>query len=102
VTCEAVIAESCYLLGRISGAREVVLANVESGVFQLPLPLAPCAPAVRRIWNKYRDREISLADAFLVHLANEFGTGDILTLDRDFRVYRWARNNPFRLLIALD
>jgi uncharacterized protein len=102
VTCEAVIAESCYLLRRVSGAREMVLANVESGVFQLPVQLGQCAPAVRRIWSKYRDREIDLADAFLIHLANEFSAGDILTLDCDFRVYRWGRNNLFRLRLPLD
>jgi alpha-tubulin suppressor-like RCC1 family protein len=29
------------------------------------------------------------------------GTGDILTLDRDFEVYRWGSNRRFRLLIRL-
>jgi uncharacterized protein len=35
VTCEAVIAESCYLLRSLSGAAETVLDNVERGVFQI-------------------------------------------------------------------
>ena len=26
-------------------------------------------------------------------------TGRILTLDRDFRLYRWGKNRPFQLLI---
>jgi predicted nucleic acid-binding protein len=33
VTCEAVIAESCYLLRRLPGAAEAVLDNVEGGIF---------------------------------------------------------------------
>jgi predicted nucleic acid-binding protein len=34
-------------------------------------------------------------------LAEELGTGEILTLDSDFQVYRWDRNRPFRLLVDL-
>jgi uncharacterized protein len=56
---------------------------------------------VQKILAKYGDREIDLADACLIHLANELGTGDILTLDRDFQVYRWGRNQPFRMVIPL-
>ena len=39
VTCEAVIAESCYLLRGLQGASEAVLENVERGVFQIPFGL---------------------------------------------------------------
>lgn len=102
ITCEAAIAESCYLLRKVPGAREAVLDNVVEGVFQIPMALPQYAREVRRVLQKYRDRGIDLADACLVQLANEFGTGDILTLDRDFRVYRWGRNNLFRPLIPLN
>jgi len=34
-------------------------------------------------------------------LADEFGTADILTLDKDFQIYRWGRNKPFRVLVNL-
>ena len=101
VTCEAVVAESCYLLRRIPQAVEAVLQNVASGVFVLPLPLPQIAGDVVRIMRTYRDRNVDLADACLVHLANELGTGEILTLDRDFEVYRWGRRNFFRLLVSL-
>jgi predicted nucleic acid-binding protein len=99
VTCEAVIAESCYLLRNVTGAKEAVLENVSSGVFQIPLRLSDAASDVRRILRKYRDRDVDLADACLVHLANEFETGEILTLDSDFQVYRWGRNKTFRSLV---
>ena len=101
VTCEAVIAESCYLLRRLPGAGEAVIDNVIAGVFQIPSQLAETARDVRRIMSKYHDREIDLADACLIHLASSFATGDILTLDRDFEVYRWGRNNLFHSLIRL-
>ena len=43
VTCEAVIAESCYLLRRLSGAPELVLENVARGVFLIPFQLSRVA-----------------------------------------------------------
>jgi predicted nucleic acid-binding protein len=101
VTCEAVIVESCYVLRALHGASARILANVAAGIFQIPLQLSSAAESVQRIMAKYGDREIDLADACLIHLANEFATGDILTLDRDFDVYRWGRNQPFHRLIPL-
>lgn len=101
VTCEAVIAESCHLLRRLAGAPEAVLENVASGIFRIPLPLSACARAVSDILRKYRRRETDLADACLIHLAEELGVGDILTLDSDFHFYRWSRDNPFHLLIPI-
>jgi uncharacterized protein len=99
VTCEAVIAESCYLLRRQAGAAEAILENVRTGVFQIPLQLSSAVASLQRLFRKYRDREMDLADACLVYLAGELQTGDILTLDRDFEIYRWGGNRPFHLLL---
>jgi hypothetical protein len=35
-------------------------------------------------------------------MADQLDSGDILTLDRDFKRYRWRRNRSFRLLIPLE
>lgn len=99
VTCEAVIAESCYLLRQQPGAAEAVLENVRRGLFHIPLQLSQAAASLQRLFRKYRDREMDLADACLVHLAGELETGDILTLDHDFEIYRWGTNRPFHLLL---
>jgi predicted nucleic acid-binding protein len=99
ITCEAVVAESCYLLRGHPGAAEAILENICTGVFQIPGRLTVAAASLQRLFRKYRDREMDLADACLIHLAGEFETGDILTLDRDFEVYRWGTNKPFRLLL---
>lgn len=101
ITCEAVIAESCYLLRNLAGAPEAVIENVAAGVFQIPFQLSREAVGLKQVLRKYRDRKIDLADACLIRLAEEFETADILTLDRDFAVYRWSRNKPFRILLAL-
>jgi predicted nucleic acid-binding protein len=49
--------------------------------------------------KKYARIPMDFADACLVHLADELGTGRILTLDSDFRVYRWRKARAFELLI---
>jgi len=72
-----------------------------AGTFQIPIQLSGCAAAIQRILRKYRDREVDLADACLIHLATELRTGEILTLDRDFTVYRWGANRPFHSIIPL-
>jgi uncharacterized protein len=97
ITCEAVIAESCYLLRGLPGACEAVIDNVTAGIFQIPFQLSREAPGIKQILRKYRDRRIDLADACLIRLADEFEAPDILTLDEDFTVYRWGRNKTFRL-----
>lgn len=99
VTCEAVIAESCYLVRHLKGAPEAVIANVAAGIFQIPFSLAQSAEQVNTYLRKYQDIGIDLADACLIHLATELRVPEILTLDSDFRRYRWGRNNPFRLLV---
>jgi predicted nucleic acid-binding protein len=102
VTCEPVLAESCYLLRSAPAGIDLVLANLEEGIFEIPFRLAASVAQVRSIIEKYKDRPASLADACLVQMADELGTGDILTLDSDFAHYRWRRNRPFNLLIPLS
>jgi predicted nucleic acid-binding protein len=102
VTCEAAIAEACYLLRRTSGAPEAIIRNVASGVFQTPVRLADQANAVEKLLKKYRYVPMALADACLVDLADQMDTGQILTLDRDFEIYRWRSRRKFELLIDLS
>jgi predicted nucleic acid-binding protein len=102
MTCEAVITESCYLLQGIPGAAEDILANVAKGTFQIPFQLSARAPQIQQILHKYRDTPADFADACLIAMADELDTGDILTLDSDFKHYRWRRNRAFHMLIPLD
>jgi len=101
VTCEAVIAEACYLLRSFSGASEAILQNIERGVFQIPLRLDAEVLAIRTLLKKYRNIPMDLADACLVCLADRLETGRILTLDSDFSIYRWRKNRIFENLIDL-
>ena len=99
-TCEAVIAESCYLLRRMKGAPKAVLTNVTTGVFRVPFRLEASADAVARLMRRYADVPMDLAAACLVQMADELDTGHVLTLDSDFDVYRWRRQRKFRNLLS--
>ncbi len=101
ITCEAVIAESCYLLRSLDNAGAAVVENVDRGIFQIPYRLSGNAGGVIKLMRKYADTPMDFAEACLVDMASDFQTGRILTLDADFRVYRWGRNRPFELLLAI-
>jgi len=100
-TCEAVVAEACYLLRRTHGAPEAIIKNVANGVFQMPVRLVDRAASVEKLLKKYRDVPMDLADACLVDMADQIDTGQILTLDSDFEIYRWRSRRKFELLIDL-
>ncbi len=101
ITCEAVIGESSHLLRHLYGAKESVVENVQHGIFQIPYVLSERAAEVAKLLKKYADVPMDLADACLVDLATQTGSGRILTLDSDFKIYRWGRNRAFELLIDL-
>jgi predicted nucleic acid-binding protein len=100
VTCEAVIAEACFLLRAIPGAADAVLVNVERGEFQIPFALARASKTIRGLMRRYANVPMAFADACLVHLADEIDSGRILTLDDDFAIYRWRRSHVFERLPA--
>ncbi len=99
LTCEAVIAEACYLVRRLHGATADLLKDVALQRFVIGYSLTERSTQVARLMAKYADVPMDLADACLVDMATVFNTGRILTLDSDFRIYRWGRNRKFDLLI---
>ncbi len=101
VTCEAVIAEACYLLRGLPGAADMVLENVERGAFEIPFRLDRASRAIRTLMRRYATVPMDFADACLVHMAEELDSGRILTLDDDFAIYRWRRSRAFDRLPAI-
>jgi predicted nucleic acid-binding protein len=102
VTCEPVIAECCFLLRNVPGAQGAVMENVASGAFEIRFRLDRAAAKTKAILERYANVPADLADACLIAMAEELDTGDILSLDSDFEVFRWSRSRPFHLLIPLD
>jgi predicted nucleic acid-binding protein len=104
VTTWPVMTETCHLLatrvGHVSLTR--FLAAAHQGAFQVFTLRIDHLPQITTLMNKYRDLPMDLADASLVVLAGELGSGKILSTDtRDFRTYRWKNRHPFTNLLAV-
>ena len=88
VTCEAVIAETCYLLRAHPVAANHIKHFVQTGVIQVPFSIQAEHAPVFQLMRKYRDVPMSFADACIVRMT-ETGLGHLVfTLDSDFHVYR--------------
>ena len=94
LTCEAVVAETCYLLG---SRRGLAMEMLSDGLVQIAFRLEDHVKPVHALMAKYADVPISFADACLVRMA-ELGGGPVVTLDRDFLVYRAHRRRRIPLL----
>ena len=83
------VTEAMYLLSDLPKAQEAVWEMLARGILQLlPLDLAD-VPRIRELMGKYADRQMDLADAVLVRVAEREGIRKIFTVDReDFSIYR--------------
>jgi uncharacterized protein len=102
VTCEACVAETLHLLHHARHAVKALLDNIRDGAIEVPFRLSDSVVEIENHMERYADTPCDFADACLIELAGQVGTGDILTLDRHFKHYRWRRNRRFNLLIPLD
>jgi uncharacterized protein len=102
ITTWPVLAEACRLLIKRLGpeAQEALIEAGIRGAYDV-FGLEPRhLPRVRELLEHYRTLPMDLADASLVILAEELGTGRIFSTDqRDFGTYRWKRHKPFTSLL---
>lgn len=103
ITTWPVLAETCHFFiqkDNVQGA--TLLINIlENGLLELFQIEKKYFPDVRTLLLKYKDLPMDLADASLVILANELGSGDIVSTDqRDFKTYRWKSHQPFNNLLT--
>jgi len=97
-----VMTETCHMLAtRLgTGAEIAFIRSAALGAFDVFALDTSHLPRVEALMDKYRDLPMDLADASLVVLAEESGTGDILSTDtRDFGSYRWKNRKPFKNLL---
>lgn len=102
VTTMPVMTETCHLMLSRLGVRSQ-LAFIESwgrGAFRVFDVSKVHADRIHALMERYQELPMDLADASLVLLAEELGTGRILSTDqRDFRAYRWKHRKPFKNLL---
>jgi predicted nucleic acid-binding protein len=98
-SCEAVVAEACFLLRKIDPAGPAeVIGLLRKGVYDLSFSLRDHATNVEALLKKYSDQPISLADACLIRSAEIHHEPRIFTFDMDFSRYRWARGRRFEMI----
>jgi predicted nucleic acid-binding protein len=105
ITTWPVLTETCHLLAARLGSRalERFVAAGAGGAYELFSLQRSHLARVEALMRKYRDLPMDLADASLVILAEEAGSGRILSTDvRDFRTYRWKNRKPFTNLLELE
>jgi uncharacterized protein len=88
LSCEAVVAETCFLLARSGFDPALALQFIERGVVQLPFVLQEQISAVSSLFKRYENVPASLADAALIRLAEINDSPLLLTTDSDFHIYR--------------
>jgi len=102
LTCEAVLAEACFLLRDLPGGARAVMELLERHAVVLSFSLEDHSPAVARLLAKYADVPMSLADACLVRMAEVHPRSTVLTLDSDFRIYRKSNRQVVPAILPED
>lgn len=88
LTCEAVVAETCFLLAREGFDPSRALSLIERGSVKIAMTLSDQVTAVKSLFNRYENVPASLADASLIRLSELYEPSKVLTLDSDFHIYR--------------
>jgi uncharacterized protein len=103
LTTWAVINETSALLGsRVGKPAEIdFLVWIERGGMSLISQDASALAKIRLLIEKYQDLPLDFADASVAALAEDSGLTQVLTVDRDFEVYRDSRGQRLKNLLTL-
>ena len=102
LTCEAVISESCFLLASTPSGPTAILELMDRGLCQVPFRLSDDLVRVKDLMGRYANVPMSLADACLVRMAEQYSGSPVLTCDSDFKIYRKNRRQVIPTLIPND
>jgi hypothetical protein len=72
---------------------------MERGVIEIPFRLDYQFKPISKLMSKYSNVPMSLADACIVRLAEIIPSSTILTIDRDFQIYRKNGKEIISLII---
>jgi uncharacterized protein len=98
VTCEAVLAELCFLLSDVPKGTASVRDHLASGAWTMDFSLKSEQERVFALMGVYSDQPMSLADGCLVRMSELQADSRIFTLDRHFQVYRRNRRQLIPLI----
>jgi len=102
LTCEAVLAEACFLLQDTPSGSAAVLDLVERGVLLVDFQVSTYIKSIRILTEKYSSIPMSLADACLVKMTELHDDSMVMTLDGDFLIYRRHGRQTISVLMPPD
>jgi len=89
--------EAMYLMAFSRRAQDGLLEMIQRGAVAIAPLTGQDVPRLRGLMEKYRDTPMDFADATLVRVAERDGMANVLTLDKDFVVYRVGRGRTFSI-----
>jgi predicted nucleic acid-binding protein len=90
-TCDAVLSEACFLLQRVEGGADAILGLVAQRIVTSDFRVMTEVKALRTLMQRFANVPMSLADACLVRMTELKADSVVVTLDRDFTIYRRNR-----------
>lgn len=87
LTCEPVLTEAAFLLTREGRDAGAMFELLERKVIRIALSVQEEQADLRAVMHRYRNRPMSLADACLVRFSEIHKSGEVFTLDSEFRIY---------------
>ena len=94
LTCEAVLAEAAFKLRSV----EVVLEMIVSQLVRVSFELNDHLSQLGALGTRYADRDPDLADLCLIRMSELYPKHSVITVDRDFRVYRRNKREVIPLI----
>ena len=102
LTCEAVLSEAQFLVARFGGNARAVLEFVDRGALRVAFNVEEEVGRLLELQRAYQSLPMSLADACLVCMTEQFPRCRLLTIDAHFRVYRRHRRRIIPVLMPQE
>ncbi len=88
LTCEAVLSECFFLLGRTPSGKKVFSSLLERGIVAVDFSFRDQLGDTLRLIQQYREMPMSFADACMVRMSELHPDSAVFTTDTDFKTYR--------------
>ena len=95
ITCEAVLAETAHLLADAA----LVMKFLETGLICVDFEIAENQKPLQSLASRYADRDPDLADLCLIRMSELNPNLPILTIDKDFHIYRRNQKDAIPLIM---
>jgi len=98
VTTLAVVSEVMWMLPPNAKVQNEFLSDLSRELYVIEDLVPADFTRIAELNAKYSDLHADFADLSLIAISERLRVSDILSLDSEFDVYRWGRNNPFKRL----